>query len=166
MRGGAGGPVKGVGERPVGAVVGKAEIMDKWTAGAHGGTFGANPVSCAAALATIDALEGGAIENGRRMGEYFIGELKKLQAKYPVIGDVRGLGLMIGMEMVYPDGSPNREMTARIVSLALEHDLYLLSCGCDKNVVRFIAPLTVSKEEIDTALSVLGKVFDQIADEA
>ena len=100
------------------------------------------------------------------MGEYFIGELKKLQAKYPVIGDVRGLGLMIGMEMVYPDGSPNREITARIVSLALEHDLYLLSCGCDKNVVRFIAPLTVSKEEIDTALSVLGKVFDQIADEA
>ena len=151
---------------PLSAVVGKAEIMDKWTAGAHGGTFGANPVSCAAALATIDALEGGAIENGRRMGEYFIGELKKLQAKYPVIGDVRGLGLMIGMEMVYPDGSPNREMTARIVSLALEHDLYLLSCGCDKNVVRFIAPLTVSKEEIDTALSVLGKVFDQIADEA
>ena len=151
---------------PLSAVVGKAEIMDKWTAGAHGGTFGANPVSCAAALATIDALEGGAIENGRRMGEYFIGELKKLQAKYPVIGDVRGLGLMIGMEMVYPDGSPNREMTARIVSLALEHDLYLLSCGCDKNVVRFIAPLTVSKEEIDTALSVLDKVFDQIADEA
>lgn len=151
---------------PLSAVVGKAEIMDKWTAGAHGGTFGANPVSCAAALAAIDALEGGAIENGRRMGEYFIGELKKLQAKYPVIGDVRGLGLMIGMEMVYPDGSPNREMTARIVSLALEHDLYLLSCGCDKNVVRFIAPLTVSKEEIDTALSVLGKVFDQIADEA
>ena len=151
---------------PLSAVVGKAEIMDKWTAGAHGGTFGANPVSCAAALATIDALEGGAIENGRRMGEYFIGELKKLQAKYPVIGDVRGLGRMIGMEMVYPDGSPNREMTARIVSLALEHDLYLLSCGCDKNVVRFIAPLTVSKEEIDTALSVLGKVFDQIADEA
>ena len=151
---------------PLSAVVGKAEIMDKWTAGAHGGTFGANPVSCAAALATIDALEGGAIENGRRMGEYFIGELKKLQAKYPVIGDVRGLGLMIGMEMVYPDGSPSREMTARIVSLALEHDLYLLSCGCDKNVVRFIAPLTVSKEEIDTALSVLGEVFDQIADEA
>ena len=70
---------------PLSAVVGKAEIMDKWTAGAHGGTFGANPVSCAAALATIiDALEGGAIENGRRAyrARYFIGELKKLQARY------------------------------------------------------------------------------------
>ena len=148
------------------AVVGRAEIMDKWTAGAHGGTFGANPVSCAAALATIDALEDGAIENGRRMGEYFIGELKKLQTQYPVIGDVRGLGLMIGMELVYPDGSPNRELTARIVALALEHNLYLLSCGCDKNVVRFIAPLTVAKEEIDYALSVLDQVFEQAANEA
>lgn len=132
----------------------------------HGGTFGANPVSCAAALATIDALEDGAIENGRRMGEYFIGELKKLQTQYPVIGDVRGLGLMIGMELVYPDGSPNRELTARIVALALEHNLYLLSCGCDKNVVRFIAPLTVAKEEIDYALSVLAQVFEQAANEA
>lgn len=151
---------------PLSAVVGRAEIMDKWTAGAHGGTFGANPVSCAAALATIDALEDGAIENGRRMGEYFIGELKKLQTQYPVIGDVRGLGLMIGMELVYPDGSPNRELTARIVALALEHNLYLLSCGCDKNVVRFIAPLTVAKEEIDYALSVLDQVFEQAANEA
>ena len=120
---------------PLPAVVGRAEIMDKWTAGAHGGTFGANPVSCAAALATIDALED-------------------------------GLGLMIGMELVYPDGSPNRELTARIVALALEHNLYLLSCGCDKNVVRFIAPLTVAKEEIDYALSVLDQVFEQAANEA
>lgn len=151
---------------PLSAVVGRAEIMDRWTAGAHGGTFGANPVSCAAALATIDALEDGAIENGRRMGEYFIGELKKLQTQYPVIGDVRGLGLMIGMELVYPDGSPNRELTARIVALALEHNLYLLSCGCDKNVVRFIAPLTAAKEEIDYVLSVLDQVFEQAANEA
>ena len=144
---------------PLSAVVGWSEIMDKWTAGAHGGTFGANPVSCAAALATIDALEGGAIENGAKMGAYFMDELKKLQAQYPCIGDVRGLGLMIGMEMVQPDGTPDRALTARITTLALEKGLFLLSCGCDKNVVRFIAPLTVSKEEIDFALGVLREAF-------
>ncbi|MDO4269322.1 MAG: aminotransferase class III-fold pyridoxal phosphate-dependent enzyme [Eubacteriales bacterium] len=148
---------------PLSAVVGRAEVMDKWTAGAHGGTFGANPVSCAAALATIDALENGAVQNGARMGEYFIGGLKKLQSKYPAIGDVRGLGLMLGMELVYPDGSPNRELTARITALALERDLFLLSCGCDKNVVRFIAPLTVSKDEIDRALAVLDEAFSEAA---
>ena len=140
---------------PLSAVVGKSEIMDKWVAGAHGGTFGANPVSCTAALATIDALDNGAIDNGRRMGEYFIGELKKLQRKYPCIGEVRGLDLMIGMELVYPDGSPNRELTGKIIALALERNLFLLACDCDKNVVCFIAPLTVTKEEIDTALTVL-----------
>ena len=144
---------------PLSAVVGRAEIMDKWVAGAHGGTFGGNPVACAAALATIDALEGGAIENGAKMGQYFMEGLKKIQHKYPVIGDLRGLGLMIGMELVQPDGAPDRALTARVCACALDHGLYLLSCGCDKNVVRFIAPLTVSREEIDMALKILDVAF-------
>lgn len=150
---------------PLSAVVGKAEVMDRWTAGAHGGTFGANPVSCAAALATIDMLEGGAIENGRHMGEYFMKGLQAITAKYDAVGDLRGLGLMIGMELVYPDGSPNRDLTAQITAKALERDLFLLSCGCDKNVVRFIAPLTVSQEEIDHALSILREVFAEAIEE-
>ncbi|MEE0154383.1 MAG: aminotransferase class III-fold pyridoxal phosphate-dependent enzyme [Agathobaculum butyriciproducens] len=144
---------------PLSAVVGRSDIMNKWTAGAHGGTFGANPVSCAAALATIDALEGGAIENGAKMGAYFMDALKQLQTQYPCIGDVRGLGLMIGMELVQPDGTPDRALTARITALALEKGLFLLSCGCDKNVVRFIAPLTVSRDEIDFAMGVLREAF-------
>lgn len=146
---------------PLSAVIGKAEVMDRWTAGAHGGTFGANPVSCAAALATIDALENGAILNGRQMGEYFIGELKKMQDCYSCIGEVRGLGLMIGMELICPDGSPNRELTSQVIALALKRGLFLLACGCDKNVVRFIAPLTVTKDEIDTALCILRQAFDE-----
>ena len=144
---------------PLSAVVGRSEIMDKWVAGAHGGTFGGNPVSCAAALATIDALEGGAIENGAKMGRYFMEGLKKIQDKYPAIGDLRGLGLMIGMELVQPDGTPDLALTAKVCACALDHGLYLLSCGCDKNVVRFIAPLTVSREEIDTALEILDVAF-------
>lgn len=144
---------------PLSAVIGKSAVMDKWVAGAHGGTFGANPVSCAAALATLDVLEGGAIENGRAMGAYFLEKLKALQGKYACIGDVRGLGLMIGMELTAPDGTPDRARTAALVSAALEHDLYLLSCGCDKNVLRFIAPLTVTQAEIDRALAILDEVL-------
>ena len=100
------------------------------------------------------------------MGEYFMGELKKLQQAYPSIGEVRGLGLMIGMELVYPDGSPNRELTSQIIALALERGLFLLSCGCDKNVLRFIAPLTVTKEEIDTAMTILRQSFEETMSEA
>ena len=144
---------------PLSAVIGRADVMDKWAAGAHGGTFGGNPVSCAAALATIDALEGGAIENGAKMGRYFMAGLEKIRGKYPAVGDLRGLGLMIGMELVQQDGTPDRALTARVCAHALAHGLYLLSCGCDKNVVRFIAPLTVSQEEIDMALEILDLAF-------
>lgn len=79
---------------------------------------------------------------------------------------MRGLGLMIGMELVYPDGSPNRELTSQIIALALERGLFLLSCGCDKNVLRFIAPLTVTKEEIDTAMTILRQSFEETMSEA
>lgn len=144
---------------PLSAVIGKTEVMDKWDAGAHGGTFGANPVSCAAALKTIEVLEQGAIENGAKMGAYFMKQLAPLQTRYPCIGDLRGLGLMIGMELVTPEGKPDKETTASVVNAALDRGLYILSCGCDKNVVRFIAPLTVTKAEIDKAISILHEAF-------
>ena len=124
-----------------------------------------DPYSVAAILMEPVQGEGGAVAHGAEMGAYFMGELKKLQAEYPCIGDLRGLGLMLGMEMVHPDGTPDRELTAKITKLALENGLFLLSCGCDKNVVRFIAPLTVSKEEIDFAMGVLHTVFAQAVGE-
>ncbi len=147
---------------PLSAVIGRTEIMDKWTAGAHGGTFGGNPVSCAAALATMDILENGAVENGRKMGAYFMEKLNVLAEKYDVIGEVRGLGLMIGMEIAHADGSPDHETTAKILQWALEKNVFLLSCGSDKNIIRFIAPLTVPKEEIDTAVSVLDGALEAV----
>lgn len=148
---------------PLSAVIGRAEIMDKWAAGAHGGTFGGNPVSCAAALATIHELEGGVLAHGAEMGQYFMTKLEVLQKKYSFIGDLRGLGLMIGMEIVHPeDKTPDTEITKKITAMALEKGLFILSCGCDKNVVRFIAPLIIEKEQIDTAVSILDACMSEV----
>lgn len=144
---------------PLSAVIGKREIMEQWTPGAHGGTFGGNPVSCAAGLATLEVLQGGAIENSAKMGAYFKEKLLELQKKYPAIGDVRGLGLMLAAELVGEGKVPDKDLTGRVVAGCLEKGLLLLSCGCHKNVIRFIAPTIVSKAEIDRALEILDAVF-------
>lgn len=144
---------------PLSAVVAKAEIMDQWLPGAHGGTFGGNPIACAAANATIKVLQEGAVENGAKMGEYFMGKLEGLKEKYSCIAELRGLGLMIGMEFLDRDGKPATELTKALQKGALDNDLLLLTCGCYKNVVRFIAPLIVTEKEIDVAVSIMDKVL-------
>lgn len=147
---------------PLSAILAKKEIMEQWEPGAHGGTFGGNPVACAAALATLDVLQNGAIENARKMGKYFKAQLLQLQEKYSFIGDVRGVGLMLGIELVHEGKKPAADYTAQIVKEALEKKLLLLSCGTHKNVVRFIAPTIVKKAEIDEAVVILDKVFGTI----
>lgn len=145
---------------PLSAVIAKKEIMETWNAGAHGGTFGGNPVSCAAALATLEVLtEDGALDNAAKMGEYFIGKIYELQKKHKEIGDVRGLGLMIAMEIVDENGNPDKAKTGQIVSDALEKGLILLTCGTNKNVIRFIAPTTVTEEEVNKAISIIDEVM-------
>lgn len=145
---------------PLSAVIGSAEIMKQWPAGAHGGTYGGNPVSCAASLATIDLLENGLIENAAKMGDYLKTKLVELKQKLDaegteVIGDVRGLGLMIGIEFVDENGSPNGDVVKKILGYCYDNGLILLACGAYKQVIRFIAPTTVSQNEIDDALSIL-----------
>lgn len=148
---------------PLSAYIAKKEIMDKWEAGAHGGTFGGNPVSCAASMATIDVLtEEGFLEDVAEKGAYFKAKVEGLQAKYSGIGEVRGVGMMIGMEMVYEDRRPNTELTTKVQTKALEKELFLLTCGVDKNVVRFIPPLIITKEEIDKAITIVDTVFAEI----
>lgn len=148
---------------PLAAIIAKKEIMEKWPAGAHGGTFGGNPLACAAALETLSIIEeDDLLAHCREMGEYFLGRLNGLQEKYPrVIGDVRGVGLMIAMEIVTESGEPDAALTAKIKDAALEKDLLLLTCGSDHNVVRFIAPLIVTEKEIDTAVSVLDGILGE-----
>ena len=138
---------------PISAIVAKKTVMEQWPAGAHGGTFGGNPVACAAGLASMKLLEEGGLENCRKMGAYFIDKLKDLQEKYPkVIGDVRGLGLMIAIEMVGEGKEPDGELAGRIVSEALENGIILLKAGFHNNVVRFIAPSIVQEAEIDRVI--------------
>ena len=149
---------------PLSAIIAKKEFMDQWPAGAHGGTFGGNPLACAAGLKTLEIIERDhLLDNCKKQGAYFLDKLKELQAKYPArIKEVRGVGLMVAMELCDEAGKPDAKLTAAIKAGALEKDLLLLTCGSDHNVVRFIAPLIVGKEEIDKAMDIIAGVFEEI----
>lgn len=149
---------------PLSAIIAKKEIMDQWPAGAHGGTFGGNPLACAAGLKTLEIIERDhLLDNCKKQGAYFLDKLKELQAKYPArIKEVRGVGLMVAMELCDEAGKPDAKLTAAIKAGALEKDLLLLTCGSDHNVVRFIAPLIIGKEEIDKAMDIIAGVFEEI----
>ena len=151
---------------PLSAVIGKKEIMEQWPAGAHGGTFGGNPVACAAANAVLDELtDGGMLDNAAKMGDYFKEKLFALQKKYlSVIGVVRGLGLMLAMEMVHPDKTPDADITTAIRTKALEKGLLLLGCGTNHNIVRFIAPTIVTEKEIDIAINIIDECLKELTE--
>lgn len=146
---------------PLSAIIAKKEWMDQWPAGVHGGTFGGNPLACSAALETLAIIEEDQLlSKCKERGQYFMNRLNQLQEKYrDVIGDVRGVGLMIGIEIVDEEGNPNDTLTNYIKAEALKRDVLLLTCGSDHNVVRFIAPLTVSEEEIDVAVDTIDEIL-------
>ena len=146
---------------PLGAMVAREAIMD-WVPGSHASTFGGNPVGCAAALATIDLLEGGMMENASIMGEYLKNSLAELQKEDELIGDIRGVGLMVGIELVTDREKKTKavEERNRIVDLAFSKGLLLLGCG--ENSIRFIPPLNISKAELDTAISILSDCLKEI----
>jgi len=152
---------KGIGGGfPLSAVFGKTEIMDKWDRGAHGGTFGGNPVSCAASMAVLDVLyNDGALENCRKMGEVVRGEMYQLQKKYPQIGDVRGVGLMNAIEFVKEDKSPDGALCSAVIKNCLDRDLLLLACGSDHNVIRVIPPLIVDEPIIRQAFGIMDEAI-------
>lgn len=142
---------------PLSGVMARRELMEKWVPGSHGGTFGGNAVSCAAAVATIEVLKDGLVENSARMGAILMAGLKKIQQKYPIIGDVRGLGLMIGVEFTNPDGSPGSQMSDAVKMRCMEDGLLLLQCGTYHQVIRWIPPLIVNEGQIATALETFEK---------
>ena len=149
---------------PLSGLVARRELIEAWPRGTHGGTYGGNVVACAAALATIEVLEEeGLIENARERGAQLLDGVRALQARYPVVGDTRGLGLMVAMELVQPgvgDGrAPNPAAVKAVLSGALERHLMLLSAGPYGNVVRVIPPLVTTAEEVDLALGILDEVF-------
>ncbi|HOO27703.1 MAG TPA: aminotransferase class III-fold pyridoxal phosphate-dependent enzyme, partial [Lachnospiraceae bacterium] len=151
---------------PLSAVIGKKKYMEQWVPGAHGGTFGGNPLACAAALETLQVIEEeNLLDNCRQMGSYLKDRSRTLQSRYPdLIGDVRGVGLMVGIELITEGNLPNPQMASKIKEKALEKDLLILLCGSEHNIIRFIPPLNVSKEELDFAMEVIENVFEEIVE--
>lgn len=148
---------KGLGSgMPIGACVARADIMD-WHKGAHASTFGGNPVALTAALKTIELLKGGLVENSKNVGAYLEDGLRKLQDKYDVIGDVRGFGMMLGVEFVTDKKTltPAPELRDKIEYGCYERGLIILGCG--NNSIRWSPPLILSKENVDVAL----QIFDE-----
>lgn len=143
---------------PLGAIVASGEVMD-WPPGSHASTFGGNPVSCRAALATIDLLQSEYIANADQRGQQLRAGLQLLRKDFPIIGDVRGLGLMTAMDLCKSptDGAPNPELRDQIVQTAFTRGLLLLGCG--ESAIRFCPPLCISAEQVDTALAILREIF-------
>lgn len=137
---------------PLGAIIARKDIMSDWAPGAHASTFGGNPVSCAAGIATFDLLKNGLIENAARMGEYMMGKLHTIAERHPSIGQVRGKGLMVGVEFVMDRATrePAVDLRNQIVDYAFEEGLLLLGCGV--STMRLIPPLNVDQDTIDQAL--------------
>jgi 4-aminobutyrate aminotransferase/(S)-3-amino-2-methylpropionate transaminase len=150
------------GGMPLGAVVGRAAIMDSAEPGALGGTYAGNPVSCAAALEAIAIMEREDLAGrARQVGEHLRAKLEAMRDRQPLIGDVRGLGAMLAIELVKDreTRAPATEETARIVALARGRGLLILPTGTYGNVLRFLVPLTVELEQLDEALAVLESVI-------
>jgi 4-aminobutyrate aminotransferase len=147
---------------PIGAMIAREEVSS-WTRTTHGSTFGGNPVACAAALATIAVIEDGLVANAAEVGSYLQGKLNQLRAKYPVVSDVRGLGLMIGVEFARPDAgrAPDGKLRDQVMQKCFEKGLLLLSCG--ESTLRFCPPLIVKKEEADTAVAILEAAITEAA---
>jgi 4-aminobutyrate aminotransferase len=146
---------------PLGAIIADAGLM-KWRRGSHGSTFGGNPVACAAALATLQLVERGLVENARRMGERLMTGLVRLKAKHSTIGDVRGRGLFIGVEFVHDARSraPAPKVVEAVVHAAFGKGLLLLPCG--ESVLRLAPPLVIDDYDVDTALTILEHCIDEI----
>jgi 4-aminobutyrate aminotransferase len=146
---------------PLGAIIAREEIMD-WPPGSHASTFGGNPICCAAALETIALLEEELLANAACMGAYLQQRLEDLRARHELIGDVRGKGLMIGIELVRDRATkePAVEERNMIVQESFQRGLLLLGCGVSS--LRFCPPLVIDQHDADTAVEILEEVLLKI----
>jgi len=148
---------------PLSGVAARRELMECWVPGSHGGTYGGNAVACAAAVATIRAIrEEGLLENAQRMGARLMEALRGLQDEFPVVGDVRGLGLMVASEFTGPDGSPATDLAKAVVKGCLKRHLMLLTCGPWDNTIRWIPPLIVTLEQVEEAVAIFREAVAEV----
>lgn len=143
---------------PLSGIAASRELMDRWMPGTHGGTYGGNAVACAAAAATVQVLrDEGLVENAAKMGERLMSGLRELQAEFPIIGEVRGRGLMVASEFTPTDGAHGKTYSKAAQKACLEEGLLLLTCSTYDQVIRWIPALTVTEAQIDEALEVFGR---------
>jgi 4-aminobutyrate aminotransferase len=138
---------------PLGAMIARKSVST-WPTSAHGNTYGGNPLACAASLATLEVLENGGLANAATQGDYMMSLLESMMARHPSIGEVRGKGLMIGVEFVQDRSlrTPDARIRNRIVELAFEHGLLIMGCGA--NSMRIIPPLTLSRGEVEEGMAI------------
>jgi 4-aminobutyrate aminotransferase / (S)-3-amino-2-methylpropionate transaminase / 5-aminovalerate transaminase len=154
------------GGMPISAVAGKAELMDAPMVGGLGGTYGGNPVCCAASLAAIQTIEeDNLLEVGEKLGETLRARFEDMQSRYPIIGDVRGKGPMLALELVHSreTKAPAPDKAKALTAFCLEKGLILLSCGNYGNVIRTLMPLVITEEQLEKALSIMEEGFVAIS---
>ncbi|MFZ6021108.1 MAG: aspartate aminotransferase family protein [Chloroflexota bacterium] len=148
---------------PLSGVFSSLDLMKKWVTGSHGGTYGGNAVACAAAVATIAAIkEDGMLANARQRGGQLIQGLRKIQKDYPVIAEIRGLGLMIGCEFRNSDKKPDKNTAKAVAHACLDRGLILLTCGPWDNTIRWIPPLNVTAAQIEQALAIFEQAVAEV----
>jgi 4-aminobutyrate aminotransferase/(S)-3-amino-2-methylpropionate transaminase len=156
---------KGIaGGLPLAAVTGRAEVMDEIHPSGLGGTYGGNPIACAAALGAIETIQSeNLIKRANEIGKIMVDALNAMKAKYPVIGEVRGRGAMIAIELVQPGSKePNGDVLGKVVKYAQQKGVLFLTAGTYGNVLRFLPPLVISDELVKDALSVLDEAFASV----
>lgn len=143
---------------PLGAIIARKSLMT-WPRGAHGNTYGGNPISCAAALATLDLIEHAYMQNAAEVGAYALGKLQKMMEAHPSLGEARGKGLMLGVEFVKDRGThePDGKLRDRVVDYAFERGL--LTLGCGKSVIRISPPLCITRAEVDEGLAIFEEAI-------
>jgi len=152
---------------PLASVTGRADLMEAPQVGGLGGTYGGNPLACVAALAVIDVLQSeGFLERAQALGANVLARFQTMQRRFPVIGEVRGLGAMVGMELVEDRESktPARAATAQVLAACLERGLLILKSGVYDNVIRILVPLVISDEDLERGLNVLEEALAAVAD--
>lgn len=150
---------------PLSATVASKELMDQWPLGSHGTTFGGNPIACSAALASLEVMkEEQLLANATTVGAYAMEQLEAMKTRHPVIKDVRGVGLMIGIELCDPaTGKADGDIVMKILDKCLEKGVLFYLCGNIGEVIRMIPPLTVSKEQIDDGLTILEEALTELS---
>jgi 4-aminobutyrate aminotransferase len=156
---------KGLGSgMPISAIASTEAIMNNWKPGAHGGTYGGGALAAAAGVATVQTMIDEDLPgNAARMGERLMDGLTELQGRYPVIGDVRGRGLMVATEFTASDKHPDKVTTKAVQTACIERNLLLLTCGSYENVIRWIPPLVVNEQQIDNALTIFEDALTAVS---